>query len=56
VTTEHGSENFGGGNCLVGPPVAVLVMSTNFKNEDTAKSDCFCDFFASLKREGANAT
>ena len=37
-------------------PVASLVTSSNLKNEDTAKSDCFCDFFACLKGRGANAT
>jgi len=28
-------------------------MSSNLKNEDTAKSDCFCDLYAFW---GANAT
>jgi len=29
-----------------------LVTSSNLKNENTAKSDCICDFFAFLKGVG----
>ena len=36
--------------------MADLVTSSNLKDEDIAKSDCFCDFFAFLKGEGVNAT
>jgi len=31
-------------------------MSSNFKNEDFAKSHCLCDLISFLKREGANIT
>jgi len=31
-------------------------MSGNFENEDSAKWDYFCNFYAFLKREGASIT
>jgi len=36
--------------------VTVCVTSNNLKNEDPAKSDCFCDFYAFSKCGGANVT
>jgi len=28
--------------------IGLCITSSNFKNEDTAKSDCFCDFYVLL--------
>ena len=36
--------------------VSVFVTSNNLKHEDPAKSDCFYDFYAFSKCEGANVT
>jgi len=32
--------------------VGPRITSSNCKNEDSAKSDCFCDFYAFLKMRG----
>jgi len=38
-----------GGYCPIPlPPVEGLVMNSDVKNEDSAKSDCFCDLLVFL--------
>jgi len=34
----------------------VCIKSSNFKSEDIATSDCFCDFYTFSKHEVANVT
>jgi len=44
---------------LCGQQAYLRITSSNFKNKDYAKSDCFCDFYAffkTRKRWGTNAT
>jgi len=48
--------NTSGGNCPVSSRFWAWLQVVILKNEDTAKSDFFCDFFAFLKGGGANAT